>query len=80
MSIQTQQATVFIGGRRRWLTRKGAERAEARAAVRRRCECERGGYDDPGSTCHYHSMDPVKYQRMISLYIAMFVRPVSEEA
>lgn len=40
MSIKIETAQVFRGGGRRWFTRQAAERAEARKAWKRVCECD----------------------------------------
>jgi hypothetical protein len=74
MSVHPEVATVFRGGGRRWFTRAAAERAEARTILKRRCECESGdGNRYPGFTCDLHR-DPVRYQRIVRLMVAMFVR------
>lgn len=75
MTVSAETATVYRGGGRRWLTRKAAERAEARAIIKLRCECSRS---DPaigyyGYTCRYHA-DPDRYARMVRLLVAMFIR------
>ena len=77
MSVEKITATVFKGGGRRWFTLQAAERSEARAAIKKRCECDRGssfGPYEPSYICWYHK-DPVRLQRIIHLYIVMFVRP-----
>lgn len=73
MGVWTEDAIVFRGGGRRWFTRKAAERAEARAAIKRRCECCGGDAVTPAFVCAYH-VNPVRFNRMVSLYAAMFVR------
>jgi hypothetical protein len=65
MSIQREVATVYRGGGRRWFSKKSACNAEARALIKKRCDCEK---DDPsigysGETCHYHS-DMNRYARI----------------
>jgi hypothetical protein len=76
-TVGVETAQVFRGGGRRWFTRQAAERAEARKAWKRVCECDESrpaeGY--PGYTCTVHA-DPGKYQRRVRLYAAMFVRPI----
>ncbi len=61
MSVTTEQATVYRGGRRRWFSMKAAIRAEAKAIHRERfrkdcycCDSEPGPYGAPGETCHLH--------------------------
>jgi hypothetical protein len=78
--IRVETATVYVGGRRRWLTRRAAERAEAKAIIRKRCECSRPDalFGDPGYTCVYHH-DPVRLQRIIHLLVVMFVRPCRDK-
>jgi hypothetical protein len=58
-----EQATVYRGGGRRWLTKRAACRAEARAKLRKRCECERGDHITPPVTCWHH--DERNYQRLV---------------
>jgi hypothetical protein len=74
VAVSSSIATVFHGGGRRWLSRRSAERAEAKAIVRRRCECDRGDTVTPGYACVYHSMEPQKFDRMIHLLVVMFIR------
>ena len=73
--IREEPATVFRGGGRRYFTRKAAERAEAKAIIRKRCECSDGDIlsGDYGYTCHYHN-DPIKFERTVRLLTVMFVR------
>jgi hypothetical protein len=79
--IGIETAQVYRGGGRRWFTRQAAERAEARKAWNRVCECDESdsatGY--PGHVCTVHS-DPKKYQRRIRLYVAMFLRRAPKES
>jgi hypothetical protein len=75
--IQTQSATVFVGARRRYFTRGSAERSFAVEAIRNRCECCNGDNVTPPYTCKYHALDGRKFNRMVALYVAMFVRPSS---
>lgn len=77
--VLRETATVWRGGGRRYFTRKAAELAQARSAVRSRCDCSNGDYVTPPYSCHYHSMDPGRYHRMLRLYVAMFVRPQMRE-
>ena len=72
--VETRTATVFVGGGRRWFTRKAAERAIAKAAIKKRCECSRGDRITPDYVCEYHR-DGDRFQRMIRLFIAMHLRP-----
>lgn len=72
MTIKTSTATVYFGGRRRWLSLKTAARREAIEAVSRRypCQCEQMEYDPggnpvyPGLNCDNHSGHPV-YDKMV---------------
>ena len=56
MIVETQIATVFKGGGRRFFTKRAAYRAAAKAKIRERCDCypadPRTG--DSGETCKYH--------------------------
>lgn len=73
--VRQEVATVYRGGGRRFFTRRAAERAEAKAIIRKRCECERGDIlnGDYGYTCRYHS-DRDRYERAVRLLLAMFIR------
>lgn len=71
--ISTEQATVYRGGGRRWFTLQAAQRAEARTIIKRRCECCKGDHITPDYVCDYHD-DPVKFDRMTRLLVAMFIR------
>lgn len=71
--IRQETAAVFRGGGRRFFTRKAAERAEAKAAIRKRCECCDGDWETPPEVCAYHR-DPVRLQRIIHLLVVMFIR------
>lgn len=60
MNISTETATVYRGGGRRWFTRQAACRAEARAKIKERCECDYCDHPEmPGCPtedfpCRYH--------------------------
>lgn len=71
--IRQETAAVFRGGGRRFFTRKAAERAEAKAAIRKRCECCDGDWETPPEVCTYHR-DPERLQRTIHLLVVMFIR------
>lgn len=58
--ISKETAIVYRGGGRRWFSKKAAAKAEAKAMIRKRCECSRTHYYsdgsfDPGETCHWHA-------------------------
>lgn len=55
--LVAEQATVYWGGGRRWLSPKAAARAEANKAIRRHCECEDATWEYPGYACRLHSSD-----------------------
>lgn len=56
MPVIIETAIVYRGAGRRYFTKGGALRSFAKAAIKRRCDCERDdpatGY--PGNTCKYH--------------------------
>lgn len=81
MGAHPELAMVWRGGGRRWFTRHAAERAEAKMAIRRRCDCDQRphGSGDPYYICRLHS-DPERYQRMVRLMVVMFVRRPSPSA
>jgi hypothetical protein len=74
MGVQTSTTTVYHGGGRRWFTRFAAEKAEARAIIKKRCECDKGDDVTPPYVCTYHN-DTERYQRLVHLLVVMFVRP-----
>jgi len=57
MPVTSSQAVVFKGGGRRYLTLKSACKAEARALINARCDCEYMDHGPMGSewlTCWWH--------------------------
>ena len=76
--ITVEQAMVYRGGGRRWLTRGAAINAEARAMHRKhfagRCWCskdEPGPYGTPGETCDFHESGYyVRFVRRVARLIA----------
>jgi len=72
MPVTTEQAKVFRGGGRRWFTPRAACRAEARAAIKQRCECSKGDHETPGETCFYH--DPIRYQKIVRRLARMAIK------
>lgn len=63
--IATETATVYRGGGRRWFTKMAACRAEAKARLKTRCECERPDpkHGDGGYQCRYHRDE--NYTRLV---------------
>jgi len=55
---------VFWGGKRNWLTIRGAARAEARSILKSQCTCQN---DDIGHSyvCRYHQMDPDRWRKLV---------------
>lgn len=71
-----QQATVYIGGGRRWFTKRAACRAEAKAKVKARCDCESINHGHMGIeylTCSYHA-DADRFQKIIRRLSGMYLR------
>jgi hypothetical protein len=69
MNVPTAEtATVYRGGRRRWLSLHAASRAEARARINERCDCDKGRspYDEEYSphVCIYHA-DLERFGRIV---------------
>lgn len=62
--VVAEQATVFIGGGRRWLTVRAACRAEAKAIIKRHCECDKGDEFTPSDHCRRHA-DQDKYSALV---------------
>lgn len=69
MNVQTEQATVYRGGGRRWFTKKAAARAEAARLYRSRypCTCEPADYSCqyPGYACAHHTDHREKFVRRV---------------
>ena len=68
MSVEPIFTTAYQGAGRRYFSKRAAERSFAKAAISRRCECEEY------YACRYHKMNGARFERMIRLYVAMFVR------
>ena len=77
MTVSTETATVYRGGGRRWFTKLAACRAEARARIRERCECEAGcpvtGY--PDYVCDYH-YDMDRYSVLVYRMARFYARKI----
>jgi len=73
--MKAETATVYRAGGRRWFTKKGAARAEARALYRNRhpCECELpsgfGAGSYPGYVCEYHGERQEKFVSRVARLI-----------
>lgn len=77
--VTVETAKVYRGGRRRYFTRRAAERAHVRTLLVKRCECETAETDDcgrvtcPGYQCRFH--DGTEYgTRVVDRYRRMFMR------
>lgn len=80
-AVTVEVATVYRGGGRRWLTAKAACRAEARAKLKTRCECDYCDHPEmPGAgredlPCGYHDgserADRI-LRRLTRLYVAAY--------
>lgn len=77
MSVQVETATVYRGGGRRWLTAAAACRAEARAKMKTRCDCDYidhegyGRQELPCGMCHPDRY-PKILRRLTRIYITAF--------
>lgn len=63
MTVKTETATVYRGGRRRWLSLEAACNAEAGAILSRFCDCIPGRGDMAPETCAMHA-DHERYTRV----------------
>ena len=60
MSVTTETATVYRGGGRRWFSLKAACNAEARARLKKNCDCDHCDHPEiPGGwredfPCRFH--------------------------
>lgn len=83
MNVTTETATVYRGGGRRWFTKRAACRAEARAKLKSRCDCDYCDHPEmPGCPtedlpCQYHdgSERAAKILRRLSM---VYFRAYSE--
>lgn len=62
--MKKETAIVYRAAGRRWLTKRAAGQAMARAKIKSRCMCEKGDGLTPGIVCHYHE-DWGRYERII---------------
>jgi len=69
--ILTEQATVYVGANRRYLTRESAVRSFAVAAIRRRCECCDGDDVTPAYTCEYHDRSNGIFDSLVDRFVAI---------
>lgn len=74
MKISTETATVYRGGGRRWFTKNAACKAEARAKIKTKCECDyidHEGYGRQDLPCALHNPDryPKILRRLTRIYI-----------
>jgi hypothetical protein len=77
--IQQSTATVYRGGRRRWLSLDAACRAEAKTRLKTHCDCDSGyseymdnGYEVPPYTCGYHQEG--RYDKFVRRLAAIYKR------
>lgn len=73
MTVTTQTATVFHGGRRRWFSLAAACRAEASSIANKFCNCERGDSVTPPMDCRLHG-DPARRERLVNWLAARVCR------
>lgn len=72
--IAKENAQVFRGGGRRWLTKNAACRAEAKAKIRERCDCETVDHGHMGRehiTCSYHA-DMGRFYKIVRRLARMY--------
>lgn len=74
MNIATETATVYRGGGRRWFTKNAACKAEARAKIKEKCECDHIDHEGHGRQdlpCSRHHPDryPKILRRLTRIYI-----------
>lgn len=73
MVIGVETAIVYKAGGVRYLTKRAAYVAAARAKIKTRCECVKAYRDEPmyaGETCYYHEME--NYQRIIKRLVRWY--------
>ena len=71
--MQKETAIVYKAAGRRWLTKRAAGQAEARAKIKQRCDCDKGDSITPGYTCSYH-IDHGRYMKMLRRLGKMYER------
>jgi hypothetical protein len=71
--VQTEQATVYRGGGRRWFTKRAAARAEAAKLYRKKypCTCEKADYSGhyPGYACDNHTDHRERFVRRVMKWV-----------
>lgn len=65
MTVRTQTATVYHGGRRRWFSLAAACRAEASSIANKFCDCEDGDSVTPPVRCRLHA-DPARRECLVN--------------
>lgn len=73
--IAIETATVYRGGGRRWLTKRAACRAEARAKIKRDCGCDycdHGEYGREHLPCDRHANEE-RYQKMLRRLTRVYI-------
>lgn len=73
MTVKTQTATVFHGGRRRWFSLAAACRAEASSIANKFCDCEGGDSVTPPIQCRLHA-NPARRERLVNWLAARVLR------
>ena len=75
--MNKEVAIVYRGGGRRWFTKHAACRADARAKIRTRCECEKGDWFIPPYTCVYHS-DMNRFRKIVRRLARLYEKGTTE--
>lgn len=78
MKITIETATVYRGGGRRWLTKRSAIKAEARAKIKSRCDCDTsddGTYGTIHLTCSLHQ--PGRYEKILRRLTRVYAAAMS---
>ena len=80
MPVIVETATVYRGAGRRYFTKTAALRSFAKAAMRKRCECDE---DDPsigygGYQCKYHNGDGVAH-KIIDRFCGIYRNAIQKE-
>ncbi|SDF80570.1 MULTISPECIES: hypothetical protein [unclassified Duganella] len=73
MTVKSQTAVVYQGGRRRWFSLAAACRAEASSIANKFCDCEEGDQVTPPINCRLHA-DPVRRERLLKWLAARLLQ------
>jgi len=75
----TESTTVYRGGGRRWMTKRAACNAAAKAKIKTRCECEKNDHGPMGIEhlpCAYHA-DLDRFHKIVSRLARIYFKAMT---